>query len=201
MSQQSLMQASIRAVTGTTYTYEGDWHALFDNDGIPLGQFNERMLRWINVRLGGAYTEINGAMAAMALAEGADSFNAIGTFTATSQSLLAPTLTWDGDTADVTPDFTITLDATAAVNDGIYLQYSATSDFASVTELTDTLDAGEVAGLSVSMATADLAEGTWYFRAKHTRPVPAISSDWSATETVTIALSSAAYMLLMRNAA
>lgn len=117
-------------------------------------------------------------------------------------ALLAPTLNWDDETSDVTPDFTITIDATAAVGDTIILQRSATSDFASITEeLSDVLDAGEVGALTVNMAASDLSEGTWYFRAKHTRTTPPATSDWSNTETVTIALSSAAYMLLMRDAA
>ena len=105
------MQASIRAVTGTTYTYEGDWLALFDVDGIDPGTFNERLLMWINDRLSTSYTEINGAMAAFALAEGADSFQAIGTFSATGNfDLLTPVLTWDGNTADLSPNYTIDLD-------------------------------------------------------------------------------------------
>lgn len=79
--QQSLRQASVRAVTGTTHTYEGDWHALFTSLGIAAGDFNGRMLQYINTKLSASYTEINGAMAAMAAAEGVDSFQAIGTFT------------------------------------------------------------------------------------------------------------------------
>lgn len=81
MSQQSLRQASIRAVTSTTGTYEEDWLALFDDENIGAGTFNERLLLYINERLSASYTELNGAMAAMAAAESADSFQAIGTFT------------------------------------------------------------------------------------------------------------------------
>ena len=66
MSQQSLRQASIRASTGTTGTYEGDWHALFTSGGIAAGPFEQRLLQYINTRLTASYTEINGAMAAMA---------------------------------------------------------------------------------------------------------------------------------------
>lgn len=78
--QQSLRQASIRAVTGTTGTYEEDWLALFTRVGVAAGTFNERMLMYINQRLGTAYTEVNGAMAAMAAAESVDNFQALGTF-------------------------------------------------------------------------------------------------------------------------
>ena len=82
MSQQSLRQASVRAVTSTTLTYEGDYHALFDSLGIAAGQFNERLLAYINTYLGTSYTELNGAMAALAADQGASVFQAIGTYTA-----------------------------------------------------------------------------------------------------------------------
>jgi len=82
MSNQSLRQASVRAVTGTTGTYEGDWHALFTAGGIAAGTYNERLLAWINARLAANYTELNGAKAAFAAAEGVGQFNQIGTFTA-----------------------------------------------------------------------------------------------------------------------
>ena len=81
MSQQSLRQASIRAVTSTAHDYNGDWHALFDAAAIGPGTYEERLLQWINARLSASHTEINGAMAAFAAAEGADNFQAIGTFT------------------------------------------------------------------------------------------------------------------------
>ncbi len=79
---QSLRQASIRAVTGTTHTYEGDWHALFTSLSIADGDFNGRMLQYINTYLTTSYTEINGAMAALAANLSVDSFQAIGAFTA-----------------------------------------------------------------------------------------------------------------------
>lgn len=80
MSNQSARQASVRAVTGTTYPYEGDWHALFDMAGIPVGTYNERLLAWINDYMGESFTELNGAMAAFAIDQGADSWNGMGTF-------------------------------------------------------------------------------------------------------------------------
>ena len=81
MSQQGLRQASIRAITGTSGSYEGDWHALFDLDGIPGVTFNERLLAWISDRLNTEYTNLSDAMAAYAANEGADNFGAIGTIT------------------------------------------------------------------------------------------------------------------------
>ncbi len=82
MSQQGLRQASVRAVTGTSEHYEGDWHALFDLAGIPAGQFNERLLQWINLRLSAAYTFLDSAMQALADANGAFNFSSLGTFDA-----------------------------------------------------------------------------------------------------------------------
>ncbi len=82
MSQQSLRQASVRTVTGTTGTYEEDWHALFTSLAIADGDFNGRMLQYINTYLTTSYTEINGAMAALAANQSVDSFQALGTFTA-----------------------------------------------------------------------------------------------------------------------
>lgn len=82
MSNQGARQASVRAVTGTAFTYEGDWHALFDMAEIPVGTFNERMLAWINDYMGESFTELNGAMAAFAIDQGADSWNGLGTFDA-----------------------------------------------------------------------------------------------------------------------
>lgn len=82
MSQQGYRQASVRAVTGTAGSYEGDWHALFDLSSIPVGAYNGRLLAWINLKLGADYAEINGAMAALALNYGAANFQSLGVFDA-----------------------------------------------------------------------------------------------------------------------
>lgn len=84
MSQQALRQASVRAVTGTTSTYEGDWMALFDAASIPAGPFDGRMLAWINLKLTTAYIELNGAMQALADANTAFNFSSLGTFNAST---------------------------------------------------------------------------------------------------------------------
>lgn len=83
MSQQGYRQASVRAVTGTAFTYEGDWHALFDLSSLPQDTFNGRMLRWINLKLTTSYTEINEALQALATANGAFNFSSLGAFDAT----------------------------------------------------------------------------------------------------------------------
>ncbi len=95
MSQQGLRQASVRAVTGSAESYEGDWHRLFTLAGIAAGvtdaggvyrplSFNERLLLWINLKLTVAYTEINGAMQALAEYGGAFNFSSLGTFDAST---------------------------------------------------------------------------------------------------------------------
>lgn len=82
MSNQSSKQASIRAITGTTGTYEGAWHALFTVAGIAAGTFNQRLLDWINSKLTASYTELNSAMAALAAANSCTDWNSMGTFDA-----------------------------------------------------------------------------------------------------------------------
>lgn len=84
MTQQSLRQASVRTVTGTAGTYESDWMALFDAAAIAPGPFDQRMLAWINLKLTSAYAEINGALQALATANGAFNFSSLGTFTAST---------------------------------------------------------------------------------------------------------------------
>ena len=86
MTNQSDKQLSVRAASGTSFSYEGDWHALWDIVGIPLGPFDQRMIIWINGRLGTSYSEINGAMAAFAIANGASSWDSLGIFTANAFS-------------------------------------------------------------------------------------------------------------------
>jgi hypothetical protein len=73
-------QASVRAATGTALDHDGDWHALFDQAGIPPGPFGGRMLAWINGQLGVAWLELNGAMAAYAASQGYAGWSAMGTF-------------------------------------------------------------------------------------------------------------------------
>lgn len=99
MSNQSKRQESVRAVAGTTSSYEGDWHALFDLAGIDAGSFNGRMLAWINDYMGESFTELNGAMAAFAQDQGYSDWNSMGTFDAVGFS-----------PADI-PDLALWLDA------------------------------------------------------------------------------------------
>lgn len=84
MSNDGDRQAVLRTSTGKALDYNGDWHAKFDANAVPAGDYNGRMLSFINTQLGTAYTEINGAKYAYAIARttnGAKSFNELGTFT------------------------------------------------------------------------------------------------------------------------
>lgn len=84
MSQQGLKQAAVRAATGTELTYEGDWHALFNDAGIAEGPFNGRLLAWINARLGTTYDSLPGAQQAFAADQGAYNWSSLGTFIVTA---------------------------------------------------------------------------------------------------------------------
>lgn len=88
MSNQSLRQASVRAVTGTTYDYNGDWSALFDDAGLADGDWNGRLIGWINQQIGSDYADVNGAMQAFAEHEGVFDWDSLGTFTATEADFI-----------------------------------------------------------------------------------------------------------------
>lgn len=68
MSNQGNVQASVRTRSGVTaeLDYNGDWHYLWDQEDVPAGTFNERMLAWINVELSASHTNLPGAMQAYA---------------------------------------------------------------------------------------------------------------------------------------
>jgi hypothetical protein len=89
MSQQGERQGSVRALTGTANSYEGDFHALFTGAGIPEGPFNGRFLAWLNQSLGATYTELNGAMQAYATAFGAYNWSSLGAITPFPGALVA----------------------------------------------------------------------------------------------------------------
>lgn len=84
MTQQGDRQASVRAVSGTALTYEGDWHALFTAAAIATGTFDERLLAWINVKLSASYRGLPAAMQALATFGSAANFSSLGTFDAST---------------------------------------------------------------------------------------------------------------------
>lgn len=84
MSNDGDRQAVLRTSTGKSLDYNGDWLAKFDANAIPAGDFNGRLLAFINAQLLTTYTEINSAKQAYAVAQtttGAKSFNELGPFT------------------------------------------------------------------------------------------------------------------------
>lgn len=74
-------QETVRASTGTTLDYNGDWSALFDAAGIASGDWNGRLLNWINGQLSSSYTNVPGAMQAYAESQGATNWSSMGAFT------------------------------------------------------------------------------------------------------------------------
>lgn len=81
MSQQSRRHQAVRDVTGSAWTYEGDWLALFDLHVVPAGDFSGRMLAWINATLGTDYPDLPGAQQAFAEDQGATNWSSLGAFT------------------------------------------------------------------------------------------------------------------------
>ena len=72
---QEARQISIRAVTSTTGSVNEDWIALFTARSAPAGEYNERMLSYINTLLSTSYTNVNDAMQALAADQSADNFS------------------------------------------------------------------------------------------------------------------------------
>jgi hypothetical protein len=51
MSDKPLSQQQVRNITGTSYDYNGDWLALFAQNGITTGTWGERFKRWDDARM------------------------------------------------------------------------------------------------------------------------------------------------------
>jgi hypothetical protein len=77
MTNQSDRQADSRSFTSTSLTYEGDSLAYFDSQSVAAGDYNGRLLAWINQALGTSYTEINGAKTALANAGSAPTWDGL----------------------------------------------------------------------------------------------------------------------------
>lgn len=91
-TNQEGQHAAIRASTGTSRSYNEDWHAVFDGDGVAAGNFDSRMLAWINLNLGTSYTNVNAARAAYAISQGFVSWSSMSTasvYTSEAVSLFA----------------------------------------------------------------------------------------------------------------
>jgi hypothetical protein len=105
---------------------------------------------------------------------------------AAAAAISAPVLAWDEEEADATPDFVVGFDGTAKAGDTVRLQHDDDPAFPAPADATEALDAGEIAAGQVAMALGELANGTWYARARIERPGVAVSP-WSNVETIVIA--------------
>lgn len=97
---------------------------------------------------------------------------------------VAPTVTWDTDSAVAEPTFTVE-SVSPQVGDVITFQIDTSSSFASATGTDATVDGGSVASGFVQFTLSTLANGTYYTRSKVTRG--GTDSAWSVTVPVTIA--------------
>lgn len=70
-------QRDIRSLSGTALTYEGDCHALFDTVGIAGGEYNGRLLAYINNMLGAHHTNLPGAQVTPELQAGMSALNSL----------------------------------------------------------------------------------------------------------------------------
>ena len=75
---QGAMQASVEAATGSATNYNSDWEALWDLEKIPAGFWDERLLLWINKKLGVTYINLPQAMQGFADYNGAYNWASIG---------------------------------------------------------------------------------------------------------------------------
>ena len=79
MTNQSKLQESIRTITGTTNDYNGDWHALFDFYSITAGEFNGRMIEWLQSALNSTETDLDCLKQLYADSLGAYNWNSVNT--------------------------------------------------------------------------------------------------------------------------
>ena len=91
MSNQQKRQESVRGVTGTSRTYEGDWIALFDGDAVAAGAFDDRLRAWINEAIGTSHANINDAQLAYAVNQGFTTWNETGTISPVAYGVLTET--------------------------------------------------------------------------------------------------------------
>jgi hypothetical protein len=82
-TNQEGVHAALRAETSTTGTYNEDWSALFDADGVAAGSFNERLLAWINATLGANHASLPAAQQAFAVDQGFANWSAMNTLSLT----------------------------------------------------------------------------------------------------------------------
>jgi hypothetical protein len=101
----------------------------------------------------------------------------------TSLAMTPPGLTWTTASSDNTPGFTGTL-TDPLVDDTATLEWSTSSGFGTYDTSPNILDSGEIAGPALDYIIGTLADGTWYFRLRHSRA--GYIDGLSVTRTVTI---------------
>ena len=77
MSNQSNLQASVRAATSTAHPYNGDFLQEFADSGTGGTTYNEQLLAWINGELSASHTSLPAAMQAYADNAGVTNWNAV----------------------------------------------------------------------------------------------------------------------------
>lgn len=58
--------------------YNGVWHLYWDEQSVASGNFNERMLAWLNARLSASYTNLPQAQQAYAESKSANNWDSLG---------------------------------------------------------------------------------------------------------------------------
>lgn len=76
---QSGIHEAVRGQISQRFGYGDDWSALFDQDGIPSGDWNGRMINWINFKLTTSYTSLVEAQNAFASSQGFTNWGAMNT--------------------------------------------------------------------------------------------------------------------------
>lgn len=110
----------------------------------------------------------------------------------------APTLIWDGNTSDASPNFTALYDIRAYDGNWVRLEFATDSDFENdLVGYNDQLSAAEILAGSVPITVDDLADGSYWARLRHT--VDETPSDgtysWSTPVAVNVLTSAASYLL------
>ena len=76
---QSGIHAAVRTQITQRYGYGEDWSALFDQDEIPSGDWNGRLLNWINLKLSSSYTSYPAGLQAFAESQGFNNWASMNT--------------------------------------------------------------------------------------------------------------------------
>lgn len=76
---QSDIHEAVRTQITQRFSYGEDWSALFDQDNIPKGDWNGRLLNWINFKLGTSIPDYPGALQAFAESQGFNNWASMNT--------------------------------------------------------------------------------------------------------------------------